>query len=54
MTVEERSSIKESKNRKRDKFEKKNNGQFELIYPTENVEKMAKYDEYQEVAKQFE
>lgn len=46
MTVEERSTIKESKNRKRDKFEKNNNGNFELIYPIENIDKMSKYEEY--------
>ncbi len=53
MTVEERSSIKEGKNRKRDKYEKKHNGNFELIYPVESIDKMSRYDVYKDVAKQL-
>jgi tubulin polyglutamylase TTLL6/13 len=51
MTVKEREVIKEKKNRKRDKFEKNNQGGFELIYPLVSIDKMSKYDEFQEVAK---
>jgi tubulin polyglutamylase TTLL6/13 len=51
MTVKERDVIKEKKNRKRDKFEKNNQGGFELIYPLVSIDKMSKYDEFQEVAK---
>jgi|TARA_B110001450_G_C17636756_1_gene487511 hypothetical protein len=51
MTVKEREIIKEKRNKKRDKFEKNNQGGFELIYPLPSIDKMSKYDEFQEVAK---
>ena len=34
MTLDERADIKERKNKKREKFEAKNCGDFELIFPT--------------------
>ena len=46
MTVDERTDIKERKNKKREKFESKNCGDFELIFPTENIDHMAKYDNF--------
>jgi len=50
ITLEERKVLKEKKNRKREVFEKSNCGGFELIYPSENVDLMAKYEKYMDGA----
>jgi len=44
--VEERKIIKEKKNRKRENFERNNCGDFELIFPSTNIDLMAKYDRF--------
>ena len=46
LTLEERQEIKEKKNHKREKFEVTNCGKFELIYPTENIDMMVKYEKF--------
>ena len=53
MNQDQRQLLKEKKNRKREKYEKRNHGDFELIYPTTLVENMQRYNQYQEVAKQL-
>ena len=54
LTLEQRLELKQKKNRKREKFEKANCGDFKLIYPTTRCEEMAKYEQFQQVAKLVE
>lgn len=51
LTQEQRLLLKEKRIVKRDKFEKKHCGNYELIYPVENQELMKLYAQYQETAK---
>lgn len=45
-------ALKQKKNRKREKYEESNRGGFELIYPIQSEQKMAKYDQFLEAAQQ--
>ena len=42
--------MKEKKNIKREKFEVKNAGDFQLIYPVKDPQLMEKYQQYSEMA----
>lgn len=51
MTLEERQKLKIKKNEKREKYESKNCGNFDLIFPSEDAVLMEKYDRFKETAK---